>query len=87
MTIVLNGDYTGAHAVTMNATTMVNVDTLKVSAGHSYTLASGNANLGHGQHTLIDGSTLGAGECAVLRRLGADWRACSTSSVARATTC
>jgi hypothetical protein len=33
----------------MNGTAMVNVDTLKVSAGHSYTLVSGNANLGHGQ--------------------------------------
>ena len=59
MTIVLDGDYTGAHAVTMNATTML-VDTLKVSAGHSYTLVSGNnANSGN---TLIDGSTLGAGD-------------------------
>ncbi len=61
VTIVLDGDYTGTHAVDFGPTTVVNVDTIQVDAGHSYVLSSNNANLGHGQHTLIDASALGSG--------------------------
>src|SRR5262249_14252897 len=62
MTVVLDGNYTGVHAVTMNATTLLDVDTLKVSAGHSYTLATNDATVAPQATLAVDASALGAGD-------------------------
>jgi len=59
-TVVLNGTYTGANALVMNPTTMVNVETLTLAAGHSYTLTTNDATVAAGQTLLVYGLTLGA---------------------------
>ena len=58
-TVTLDGDYSGG--VTFTATTMVNVDTLDLTAGHSYDLVLNDATIGSGQTMTIQGSSLGAG--------------------------
>ena len=58
-TVTLDGDYSGG--VTFTATTMVNVDTLDLTAGHSYDLVLNDATTGSGQTMTIQGSSLGAG--------------------------
>ena len=59
-TVVLNGDYTGSHALVFGATTMVNVQKLTLSAGHSYNLKTNDATVAAGQKLTVDASTLGA---------------------------
>jgi len=59
-TVYLNSDYTGAHAVTFNATTMVNVEKLTLAAGHSYTLATNDMTVASGKTLTINGSALSA---------------------------
>ncbi len=59
-TVVLDGDYSGG--LTFTATTMVDVKTLDLDAGHSYDLTLNAATVGSGQTLLIRGSTLGAGD-------------------------
>jgi len=56
-TVTLNGGYSG---LTFTSTTMVNVEKLKLAAGHSYTLTTNNATVASGQTLTIDGSALSA---------------------------
>ena len=56
-TVTLNGDYSGG--LTFNATTMVNVDTLALTAGHGYDLVLNGATVASGQAMTILGNTLG----------------------------
>jgi len=60
--VQLSGNYSGAAAVTFNATTMVNVEVLQLMAGHSYALTTNNATVASGQTLTINGSTLGASD-------------------------
>jgi Ca2+-binding RTX toxin-like protein len=59
-TVLLNSSYTGANSVTFNATTMVNVETLTLSAGHSYALTTNNATVAAGKTLTINGAALSA---------------------------
>jgi len=54
----ITGDY--SHGLTFSGTTMVNVETLVLGAGYSYTLTTNNANVAAGQTLTVDGSRLGA---------------------------
>jgi len=56
--VTLDGDY--AAGVTFLSTTMINVETLSLAAGHSYTLTTNNATVAAGQTLTVDGSQLGA---------------------------
>ncbi len=38
--LYFDGDYTGAHALILTATTVVNVEEFDINAGHSYTLTT-----------------------------------------------
>ena len=58
-TVVLNSDYTGTNALVMNATTLLNVETLTLSTGHSYNLTTNNATVASGQTLTINGAALG----------------------------
>ena len=58
---MLDGNYTGARAVTFGATTMVNIDKLNLANGHSYTLTTNNATVAAGKTLRVDASALGAG--------------------------
>ncbi len=51
--VYLNGDYTGAHAVVMNANTMLNIEAIGFTAGHSYSLTLNDANLATGQTLVV----------------------------------
>ena len=55
-TAVLNGDYSGG--LVLGATTMTNVETLKLRAGSSYTLTTDDATVAAGQTLTVDGSGL-----------------------------
>ena len=58
-TVTLKGDYTSYYtALTFAATTMVNVEVLKLSAGYSYKLTMNNANVAAGQTLTVDASAL-----------------------------
>jgi Ca2+-binding RTX toxin-like protein len=57
-TLVLNGDY--ASGVIMTATTLINVEEIRVTAGNSYNLTTHNATVVASTMS-IDGSALGAG--------------------------
>ncbi|HEV2561861.1 MAG TPA: calcium-binding protein [Rhizomicrobium sp.] len=59
-TVTLNGDYSAG--VTLAATTMVNVETISLTAGHSYKLTTNDANVASGQTLTVNGSTLGAAD-------------------------
>jgi len=61
-TVALTGDYTGANAMTFNATTMANVEALGLSAGHSYTLTTNNATVASGKTLTINGAALGVSD-------------------------
>jgi Ca2+-binding RTX toxin-like protein len=56
--IVLDGDYSGGVAFT--ATTITNIETLQVAAGHSYNLTTDDGNVASGQTLTVDASGLGA---------------------------
>lgn len=57
--VYLGGDYPG---LTFGATTMVNVEFLTLSAGHSYKLTTDNATVASGQMLSVDASALGPGD-------------------------
>jgi Ca2+-binding RTX toxin-like protein len=61
--VTLNGDYSAG--LVFGAATMTNVETLRVTAGHSYTLTTSNATVAPGTGLAIDGSALGAGDTLV----------------------
>ena len=56
-TVVLDGDYSGG--LVFNATTMVNVEYLNLTAGHSYNLTMDNATVAAGRTLIVQGGTLG----------------------------
>lgn len=61
--IHLDGDYSGANAVTFAATTIMDVDTILTVGGHSYTLTMNDGNLSSpGSLMHINGVLLGAGD-------------------------
>ena len=60
--VYLDGDYTGAGAVVFGATTMTNVKSLTLLAGHSYDLTSNDATVASGQQLEVDAHALGAGD-------------------------
>ncbi|HEV2561022.1 MAG TPA: calcium-binding protein [Rhizomicrobium sp.] len=57
-TVTLNGDYSAG--LSFGPSTMINVETLLLTAGHSYKLTMNNANVGAGQTLTVDASALGA---------------------------
>jgi VCBS repeat-containing protein len=61
--VVLNGDYSGG--LVFNATTMVNVESLNLTAGHSYNLTMDNATVAAGQTLGVHGGMLGAGDVLI----------------------
>lgn len=58
-TVVLDGDY--SLGLTFGATTMVNVETLRLTNGHGYELTMSDGNVAAGQTLTIDASKLGGG--------------------------
>ncbi len=58
----LDGNYTGTHKVVFGASTMVNVETIRLAAGNSYTLTTNDANVGNNKTLTVDASQLGAGD-------------------------
>ncbi len=60
----LNGDY--SPGLTFGATTLANVETLLLAAGHSYNLATDDANVAAGQTLTVDASALAAGSTLTL---------------------
>ncbi|HEY4941731.1 MAG TPA: calcium-binding protein [Rhizomicrobium sp.] len=59
-TLALDGDY--AAGVTFGASTMVNVETISLAAGHSYKLITADATLAAGKSLKVDGSALPAAD-------------------------
>lgn len=60
--LVLNGDYSGANHIVFDAATMVNVEQIKLDAGHSYSLQLVDANIAAGQTLTVNGTALGASD-------------------------
>src|SRR5438128_874684 len=58
--LLLDGDYSGAGAVVLAATTLLNVEYMAVSAGHAYDITSDDATVTAGGRLIVDGSFLGA---------------------------
>ncbi|HEY1707128.1 MAG TPA: calcium-binding protein, partial [Rhizomicrobium sp.] len=58
--VSLNGDYSAG--VVLSATTLSNVATISLAAGHSYRLVSAATTAGAGQTVTVDGSALGSGD-------------------------
>ncbi|GEM_PF-2166319 len=58
--VILNGDYSGG--LTFTSTTMVNVETLGLTAGNSYDLVMANATVTLGNNLKVQAGTLGAGD-------------------------
>jgi Ca2+-binding RTX toxin-like protein len=62
-TISLNGDYSAG--VTFDAATMTNVEVLVLQGGHSYSLATNNANVASGQTLNVVASSLTASDSLI----------------------
>ncbi len=60
-TVELDGDYSGAHALTLAPTTLIGIEKIALAAGHSYTLTTDNATVADGAKMVVDASALGAG--------------------------
>ncbi|HEX4859733.1 MAG TPA: Ig-like domain-containing protein, partial [Rhizomicrobium sp.] len=58
--VILNGDYSGG--LTFTSTTMVNVENLGLTSGHSYNLTMDNATVTAGNTLRLQAGTLGAGD-------------------------
>ena len=56
----LNGDYSAG--LTFSATTMVNVEELRLAGGHSYDLVMNDANVAAGERLTVMARSLGAGD-------------------------
>ena len=56
-TVSLDGDYSAG--LTFTSTTVVNVEVIKLAAGHSYNLKVNDATVAAGQTLTVDGSALG----------------------------
>jgi hypothetical protein len=59
-TVVLDGDYSSQ--LVFNATTMLDIQTLKLTAAFDYGLKTADATVAAGKSLLVDGSTLGASD-------------------------
>ncbi len=59
--VILEGDYTGATALTFNAGTLTNVEVLQLNAGHSYDVTTGDATVAANKVFHVDASALDAG--------------------------
>jgi Ca2+-binding RTX toxin-like protein len=59
-TLKLNGDYSAA--ISFQAATLVNIEKIVMSAGHSYNLQLVDANVAAGETLSVSASTLGAGD-------------------------
>jgi Ca2+-binding RTX toxin-like protein len=64
-TVELYGDYTGSRALALTATTMVNVEQMRLETGYSYDLTTTDANVAAGQVLTIDAASLGAADTLV----------------------
>jgi Ca2+-binding RTX toxin-like protein len=62
-TVELNGDYSSG--LTFGASTISNVQTLKLDGGHSYNLTTNDANVAAGNFLSVDASALGAGNALI----------------------
>jgi Ca2+-binding RTX toxin-like protein len=62
-TLKLSGDYSGG--VDFTAATMVNVEKILLSAGHSYNLQLVDANVAAGASLAVNGAVLGAGDTLI----------------------
>jgi RTX calcium-binding nonapeptide repeat (4 copies) len=60
-TVNLTGDYSGANAVTLSPTTIVNVETIKLGAGFNYSLTTDEATVASGATLKLDASALASG--------------------------
>ncbi|HTQ12660.1 MAG TPA: calcium-binding protein, partial [Rhizomicrobium sp.] len=60
--VAMNGDYAGAHALVLDATTLTNITQIALFAGHSYDLTTDDATVAAGHALTINGSTLGAAD-------------------------
>lgn len=58
-TVLLSGNY--ARGITFSATTMINVETLKLASGFSYKLTTDDATVASGQTLTVNASALGSG--------------------------
>ena len=61
-TVNLDGDYSGANAVSVGPDTLIGIQRLVVSAGHDYELTANDGILGVGDTLLVDASALGAAD-------------------------
>jgi hypothetical protein len=60
--VILDGDYTGLNAVVFGAATMVGVETLSLTAGHSYDLTTNNTTVALGATLTVKAQQMGAGD-------------------------
>ncbi|MBY0285435.1 MAG: VCBS domain-containing protein [Sphingomonas sp.] len=60
--IGLQGNYSGANALTLGATTITNVEVIAVLPGFSYSITTVDANIAAGQNLTFFGTSLGAGD-------------------------
>ncbi|MBX9859578.1 MAG: VCBS domain-containing protein, partial [Sphingomonas sp.] len=60
--IGLQGNYSGANALTLGATTITNVEVIAVLPGFSYSITTVDANIAAGQNLTFFGTNLGAGD-------------------------
>ena len=58
--IGLQGNYTGANALILGATTIANIEAIAALAGFSYAITTNDANVAAGQVLAVYGSSLGA---------------------------
>ena len=56
--VVLNGDYTGSHSVSFGLFTMLNVESIVLTSGHSYALTMNDGAVASGNTLTIDASGL-----------------------------
>ncbi len=63
-TLTLNGDYSAG--VVFSATTVTTVETIGLTAGHSYNFTTNDATVAAGQVLTVDGSTLGGGDVLIV---------------------
>ncbi|HEY2071488.1 MAG TPA: calcium-binding protein [Rhizomicrobium sp.] len=63
-TLTLDGDYSAG--VVFKDTTLANVETIRLAAGHSYNLTTADANVASGAALTVDGSALGASDTLTL---------------------
>ncbi|HEY1631430.1 MAG TPA: hypothetical protein VGF56_08940 [Rhizomicrobium sp.] len=61
-TLKLDGDYSGAKELIFGFNSLTSVETVLLTAGHSYTLVTGDGTVAAGKEIIFDGSALGAND-------------------------